>query len=218
MTKDYSNRSRIALVIIAVLGWFAIILQLIIMLQSKAAATGELITRFFSFFTIDTNLAVAFCSTMLLTTGIRPGFFKKQHTIAAIAVYISIVCLVYNIILRWLWQPTGIQALVDELLHLVVPGLFVAFWLIAVPKDELKWKNAFAWMIYPAIYGTIVLIRGKLSGFYPYPFIDASDLGWNQTIINTIAFVFIFLFAGLIFIAIGRYLAGKRIIAGGETK
>ena len=111
--------------------------------------------------------------------------------------------------MRFLWNPQGLQWLVDELLHLIIPGLFLLHWLIFEAKDKLEWKNAFAWMIYPSIYGTFVLTRGYFSdsGFYPYPFIDIGKLGVNQGIINTIAFVIIFFVASLLFIGIGKRMS-----------
>jgi len=118
-----------------------------------------------------------------------------------------IVGIVYNIILRQIWNPQGLQLVVDELLHLIIPILFFLYWLIFVPKDSLEWKYAFNWMLYPSIYGTFALLRGNASGFYPYPFIDMSVLGLNKTLINVAGFVFIFLLAGLLFIAIGKWMS-----------
>ena len=198
---------------IAIFGWFAIIAQFYLLINSGAAAKSELFIRFFSYFTIDTNIIVALYSTLLL---LNPNsslgrFFSKQTSIAAIAVYIVIVGVVYNIILRFLWNPRGMQLLVDELLHLIIPILFLLYWLICTGKNQLKWKNAFSWMLYPLIYGSIVLIRGYFSNppFYPYPFIDISKLGVNQGIINTIGFTVIFFVTSLLFIGAGKLMSRK---------
>lgn len=205
---------QIFLAIIAALAWFALIAQFYLNINSHVAPVPELLIRFFSYFTIDTNLIVAlYCSFLLLIPNSAPGkFFSKQTTATAILVYILIVGVVYNIILRFLWAPQGLQRIVDELLHLVTPILFLLYWISFVTKNELKWKNAFAWMIYPSVYGCFVLLRGHLSAskFYPYPFIDMNKLGFNKGIINTIGFVIIFLVTSLLFIGIGKLVSNKK--------
>ena len=212
MGMKHQKISKATLLLIAVLGWFALIAQFYLMINSKVNPLGETIIRFFSYFTIDTNLLVALCCSIhLLAPRSAAGrFFSRQPTQAAIAIYIMIVGIVYNIILRQIWNPQGLQLVVDELLHLIIPILFFLYWLIFVPKDSLEWKYAFNWMLYPSIYGTFALLRGNASGFYPYPFIDMSILGLNKTLINVAGFVFIFLLAGLLFIAIGKWMSKKQ--------
>jgi len=58
--------------------------------------------------------------------------FFEAGVITAITVYITIVGLVYNVILRFLWKPEGLQFIVDELLHTVIPLLLlvIAFLII----------------------------------------------------------------------------------------
>ena len=212
MGMEHQKISKATLLLIAVLGWFALIAQFYLMINSKVNPLAETIIRFFSYFTIDTNLLVALCCSILLLAprSAAGRFFSRQSTQAAIAIYIMIVGIVYNIILRHIWNPQGLQLVVDELLHLIIPILFFVYWLIFVPKDSLEWKHAFNWMLYPSIYGTFALLRGNASGFYPYPFIDMSVLGLNKTLINVAGFVFIFLLAGLLFIAIGKWMSKKQ--------
>ena len=205
--------TRPFLLVIALLGWFALIIQLYININSKLNPLSETITRYFSYFTLDTNLLVALCSSfILLSPASRPGkFFSRQTTQAAIVLYIMVVGIVYNIILRFIWDPPGLQAVADELLHLVIPVLFSVYWLLFVQKNELKWKHTFMWMLYPFIYGVFILLRGNASGFYPYPFIDMNILGLNKTLINVAGFVLVFLFGGLLFIGIGKWMNKKKV-------
>src|SRR5258705_5592475 len=133
----------------AAIGWFAIITQLYLMMMNRQVSVPGTLFRFFGFFTIDTNILVALCYTFIfLRSNSRLGrFFSKASTVSAITVYITIVGVVYNVILRSTWDPHGMQKLVDELLHSVIPVLFILFWLFFVPVEELKWKNAFSWLI-----------------------------------------------------------------------
>ena len=54
------------LAVIVVIGWFALLAQLYLIIQNRVVSVGETIIRYFSFFTILTNLIVAVCVTVLL--------------------------------------------------------------------------------------------------------------------------------------------------------
>ncbi len=134
-------------------------------------------------------------------------FFSKSTTGTAIAVYITIVGIVYNIILRFIWNPQGLQMVVDESLHLIIPVLFILYWLIFAPKAGLRWKNVFPWLIFPLVYILLILIRGALSGFYPYPFIDVKTLGYNKVLLNSGGLCIAFLLLSLLFVAIAKMMS-----------
>ena len=104
---------------------------------------------------------VALCLSGILISPSSPAgiFFSKPSTLTAIALYIFIVGLVYNVILRFIWEPTGLQKWVDETLHVVVPVLFVFSWLLFVIKGTLKWSLPFRWLVYPAVYLVYALLR-----------------------------------------------------------
>ena len=119
-----------------ILGWFSLVTQFILLLQNSNVDILNSIVRFFSFFTILSNFLVSICFTTLFFK--FSTLFKSYKTQTAIAVYISIVAIVYNIVLRFIWEPTGLQKIVDELLHVVNPILFVAFWFISKNKISLE--------------------------------------------------------------------------------
>ena len=82
----------------------------------------------------------------------------------------------YNLVLRFLWDPQGWQLVADELLHTVIPLLFLLYWFLFVKRRNLYWKDAFLWLIYPFVYLLYVFFRGAITGLYPYPFIDVPAL------------------------------------------
>jgi len=147
MEKATIKERNIYLLIGAILVWFAVVFQFFLIIINRVASLGETIVRFFSFFTILTNILVALCvSFLLLKPKSTPGiFFSKTTSLTAVTVYITIVGIVYNIVLRFLWEPKGLQMVVDELLHTVIPVYFIIFWMKFVPKTRLKWKNVFPW-------------------------------------------------------------------------
>jgi len=198
-------------VILSLLGWFALLAQLYLIVENRNASIVETVIRYFSFFTILTNLLVVVCCTiLLLKQGTKAWrFFSAPSTLTALAVYITVVGMVYNIVLRFLWDPQGLQFVVDELLHSVIPVLFIIFWLISIKGVAISWKNIFPWMIYPLAYFIYILIFGAFSGFYPYPFINVADLGYGKVLINSVLLLFGFFLLALFFVWIRKQVAGK---------
>ena len=192
----------------SLMGWFAVIEQLILMLLNQQTPLATTLIQFISYFTILTNILVALYFTLLwLRPSSRWGqFFSKANNSTAVAVYITIVGLVYNIILRSLWKPEGMQKLVDELLHTVIPLYFILYWVLFVPKNSLGWKNVFNWLLYPFVYLIYILIRGSVTGLYPYPFIDVSIIGFSQALTNCRLVFIAFLVISFLFIGLARVL------------
>lgn len=212
MQNKTTSFPAIFLALMALLGWFALAAQFYINVSLKQNPLAEIIIRYFSYFTILTNLLVAVCcTTLLLSPASRwGGFFSKQQTLAAITVYIIIVGLIYNTILRFLWSPKGLQAVVDELLHAVIPVLALILWLLYAGKNKLQWKDILPWLIYPLLYITYILLRGSVSGFYPYPFIDQKVLGLNKVLVNAAWITLLFIIISLVFVALGKAISKRQ--------
>ncbi|MCJ8205601.1 Pr6Pr family membrane protein [Pseudomonas sp. RGM2987] len=173
----------------ALLGWVGLSIQLYLILLGRwelgASLLGGLVNTF-SFFTVLTNILVAVVLTWELNE--RPSTVRRWFLLpsvrSGIAVSIALVGLAYNLLLRHLWQPEGWQFVADELLHDVVPLLYIAYWWRWVPKGSLHLGHVGLWMIYPVVYFAYVLLRGDLLAAYPYPFIDVAKLGYPQVFIN----------------------------------
>ncbi|MGN6617468.1 MAG: Pr6Pr family membrane protein [Ilyomonas sp.] len=201
-----TTTQRYAAAFIAAMCWFALVIQFWLILDSVSGAEASIlaIVRYFSFFTILTNLAVAISCTAKVFSPY--SFFARNDIIAALTVYILIVGIVYNIFLRSLWQPQGWQLLADILLHDATPLLYFLFWLFFISKEGLKWKFAFMWLLYPFVYIIYIFLRGAILVEYPYPFIDINQIGYQRFIVNSFGLLFAFVIASLLIIAIGKIL------------
>jgi hypothetical protein len=202
-----NSRSRIIYTAVgAFLGWFAVIAQLYLILENRAQSIHYAIAQFLSYFTILTNIIVAFIFTVLIikNQSVLKTFVSRSNTLTATAVYIFVVGLIYNFVLRQLWVPEGLQRLVDELLHLIMPILYLIYWFLFVPKKDLQWKDAVIWLVYPFIYLIFILIHGELTNFYPYPFVNVTSLGYSEVLYNSGVIMTFFIFISLLFIGIGR--------------
>ncbi|MFC0514024.1 Pr6Pr family membrane protein [Mucilaginibacter angelicae] len=193
--------------------WFGLILQITISIPTYLKAGRSLegtLVQLFSFFTILVNLLAAICLTALFKTNSRLGkYFFQPRILSAIALYITIVGLVYNLVLRNLWHPEGLFKLADELLHSVNPLLFVVYWLVYAPKANLKWIEALNWLWVPFIYSVYVFIRGSISHLYPYPFLNIDKLGVSQVAINSLLMLIAFLLIGFLFVWINRLMVKR---------
>lgn len=191
-------------IVASILAWAALVLQFYLIIKNRDSSVTETIIRYFSFFTILTNLLVAICTTSYWMNpgGRRGNFFSRPSTITAIAVYITIVGLVYNVILRFLWSPKGLQLLVDELLHVVVPLMYLIFWIASTGKRRISWRNIFSWLLYPLTYFIVILARGAISGYYPYPFINVVTIGYARAMTNSAFLLLGFVILALFFIRI----------------
>ena len=202
---------RIYATITAALAWFALALQCYLTVtlciaNGKTLIAGVIV--FVSYFTILTNLLVAVVlSFSRWAPGTRWGAWFSRATVqSGTAVYIAIVGIVYSLLLRHIWDPQGWQKLADVLLHDLIPLLFVAYWLVFVSKNFLRWKDALWWLTYPAVYFAYALLRGEVSGWYPYPFLDAHALGYSQVAANAVMLLAAFLLTGLLFVTVARWM------------
>jgi hypothetical protein len=204
--------TRIIALIGAVIGWFAVIAQLYLIITNRVVSVPGTLFRFFSYFTIDTNILVALCFTFisLQNKSSLGKLFSKPTTITALTVYIIVVGIVYNTILRLTWNPQGLQMVVDEILHSVIPVLFILFWVIFVPTEGLKYKQAFSWLIYPLLYMLYAVIHGAITNFYPYIFVDVTRHGYGKVLSNAGLILFAIFVLSLILIATGKATRDKK--------
>ncbi len=202
-TTKPSPAYRLFLLVLSVLAWFALLGQLYIILRYRQHSVAATVIQYFSYYTILTNILLAWICTKLFLR--NEDSSKRQSSLTAILVYILTVGLTYNIILRALWKPEGLQLIVDNLLHTIVPFLYLVFWIFFVKKDNLKWKDVLPWLIYPFVYLIYVLIRGAISGVYPYPFIDVTQIGYTSALINSLAVTFVIVLLSLFFVWISRF-------------
>jgi len=200
------NSKNIYLTIITLIVWFSLALQFSLSLALYNGAVWPTVKILLSFFTVLTNLSVAIClATQLLLKPTALGrFFAKSSTQTAIAVYIFLVALVYNVALRGLDQPKGWHSLSNELLHVINPLLFVIYWIAFVDKAKLEYKQTVGWLVYPLLYVIFIVIRGYLIRQYPYPFINVVKIGYPKAILNTTIILVVFWVLSLIFVFAGK--------------
>ena len=165
------------------------------------------IVNFFSFFT---NLSNLFAAAVLILAARRltshaadaPGSIDSLRAIAV--VNMTVVGIVFAILLR----DTDLGSLlpwVNVVLHDVMPCVIVLDWLLQPPRMKLGTRQLLLCQIVPAFYLAYVLIRGGVTGWYPYPFLDPAKVGgYGGVAVYAIGIAATFLIAGWVLLALGN--------------
>jgi len=204
------------ILLIAICAWLGVILQFVTIVPDwlhQGRTMSNALIQFFSYFTILTNLMVAITSSavLLLPYSGFGVFCAKPATITAVALYIIVVGLVYNLVLRSLYHPQGWARVADEVVHSTVPVLYVIYWLSFAAKGTVQWKNALYWLIYPLIYLIYTFLHGFISHYYPYPFMDVKAIGYTGFWLNSLYLLLLFLLLSFVLIGIDILLGrGKK--------
>lgn len=152
--------------------------------ENADADLGTRIVRFFSYLTIWFNLIVAGTSLALVVNPDRDG--RMWRALRMNAVVLSVVVgLVSWFILRPMVDLDGAAVVGDRLLHVVVPILTVVGWLFFGPRDRIPLIGQY--LALPVVWLVYTFIRGAVVDWYPYPFLDVSDIGYARTALNCLA-------------------------------
>ena len=206
----WASAERYLSILVALVAWCALALQLVLIIQKmtgEGASVGDAVWRFFGFFTILANVAVAISAT---ATVLRPsGIFGNPDLRLSVVTSILIVGLVYSLALRSTWQPTGLQAVADHALHDATPVLYVLSWFLAA-HGQLQWRSAL-WAVVPSFaYFIYALMRGATDGWYAYWFMDPAALPAAQMATNVAILLTVLLIVALAFVGVDKWMALRK--------
>jgi len=195
----------------SITGLFALIAQYYLIIQTAGKFGdnwGEQTIRFFSYMTIWTNIlmTLSFLIPLLFSKSRFASFFQKPVIESGIFVFALIVMVIYHFFLASIWNPEGLQRVVDISLHYIMPLLYVFYWILYGVKGHQTFKNSIVWLAYPLAYSVFVMLRGFIADWYPYPFIDVPKLGYASVLRNMVLIAVAYLIVGLIVIIIDKRL------------
>jgi hypothetical protein len=199
--------SRSFLVVIALAGWAGLVLQLIVSVRAGHAngvAAWRSALLALSYFTVLTNLLVTVLVSARIARLSARRILSRPGVLAAAAVYIVVVGIIYSVLLRTLWAPSGIHKAADVILHDLMPVLYLLWWLLFAPKGGLTWSDPLKWLAYPLAYFAFSLVLGHFTGRYLYPFADIPALGLGAVARNGLLLVVLFWGLGLFAVLISR--------------
>ena len=148
--------------------------------------------RYFFYFTIQSNIAVAW-ATYLLARGRESDtrFFRVLRLDAVLS--IAVTGVVHWFLLRPILDLEGASYVADKLLHVVVPLLAVVGWLVFGPRGLLRSADVPPALVWPIAYLLLILATGPVFDWYPYPFLDVAEHGLGVVLLNSLGITVLFL-------------------------
>ena len=146
------------------------------MVLSESIGAGRSTVDFLSYFTIQSNLlAVAVFGWLALAPQSRPTGARRDVLRGGPVLYLAVTGIVVATLLAGV--PVVVNPFANAVLHQLMPLVVVADWLIEPPGPDLSFRRALAWLLFPLVWLTYTMIRGAVTGWYPYPFLDPGTMG-----------------------------------------
>ncbi len=178
------------------------------MLDTMSAGTFDP-TRFFAYFTIQSNLIGVAAFAWLLANRDRPRTRRLELLRGAAAVYLTVTFFVVIFLLSG--EDVQLNLVwVDVVLHKIFPVIVVADWLIDPPRVTINLRDSLIWLVYPVLWAIVTVIRGAVDGWYPYPFLDPANGGYGQVAVVIVAITIGFLMLAALIAAAGHALGSRR--------
>ncbi|SDB96551.1 hypothetical protein SAMN05216410_1177 [Sanguibacter gelidistatuariae] len=197
--------SRVWNALVAALVVVAVLMELSTALVDGPGIAGsmlERLIRLFSYFTIQSNVLIGVaCALLVWRPQLDGAAFRVLRLVAVLC--ITVTGIVYNTVLRGNGAdlaPAG--AFSNALLHVAVPVLAVAGWLLFGPRPRVDRLTTGLVVLYPLAWVAYTFVRGAIVDWYPYPFLDVGEIGYGRALLHTgiVAVVFLVLaaLAGLV--------------------
>lgn len=168
---------------------------------------GFTAANYLSYFTIESNVLIG---VLLLALAVRPDVTGRWDGVrGAFTLYIVITGIVYNALLR----GTNVDVtnpLYNEILHLVLPVVALVDWVLVAPRRPVTRAGSTAFLLYPVAYFGYSLLRGAVTNWYPYPFLNPTlEGGYARVAIYAIVLIMAMMLLALGVAELGRLAAGR---------
>ncbi len=201
----------------AVVAVLALPLQLVLVIRGGQVldevtppSLGLRLARFVAYFTIQSNMLVAFTALSLSREAERDGRLWRVLRLAAV-VGITVTGLVHFVLLRPLLDLQGADWAADKLLHMVVPVLAIGGWAAFGPRPRVT-RTVVAWALaWPVAWLAVTMVVGALTGWYPYPFLDHRQGGTGAVLVACVGVTVLFLALLAVASVVDRRLAARPV-------
>jgi hypothetical protein len=146
---------------------------------------GTSVIRFFSYFTIQSNIFVLLATLPLIANPAHDGKLWRAFRLAAL-VGITITGIVYWGVLAPTSHPQGLHVPINIGLHAVSPLMTVGGWLWFGPRRRITTSVVAAMLIWPVTYIVYTLAHGAATSWYPYGFLNVIANGYAVVVRNII--------------------------------
>lgn len=164
-------------------------LQFTISMQAYLAGGRDVfgaLGSFFSYYTILTNIVLVLIYLSEVTASPRLDLFRRPLVRGTMAASIALVGLYVFFVLRHLSELVGLFELADKLLHYLCPTLYLLWWIAAQRHGLLRWTNLPLMLAPTLVYFIYAMARGAWVQEYPYPILNAIQLGYPAVLLNAL--------------------------------
>lgn len=139
----------------------------------------------FAFFTTQSNLLVGL-GALLLALRLERGSTAFAVLRLSGLVAITVTGIVFHAVLAQTLDLKSWAVVGNELVHTVVPVMAVVGWLMIGPRGLVSRRVTWLSLSFPIGWLAFTLIRGAIAHWYPYPFIDVTQLGYGRAVLNCV--------------------------------
>jgi len=203
------------------------IVAIVVQYAHRANPSAFYTANFFSYFTNESNL---FATALLLYGayhGLRPGGWSSTEAYSteayhskadgaqaydllrgAAVIYMTITGAVFVLLLS---GSASSVPWANAVVHYVMPIVIVLDWLIDPPRARIVWSRTWRWLIFPVVYFVYTLVRGAITGWYPYPFFNVTSKGYARVLADGVGILI-----AMIVVGAATRRAGNRLRARTE--
>ncbi|MGO1225556.1 Pr6Pr family membrane protein [Brachybacterium sp. AOP42-C2-15] len=163
----------------------ALLILAALLTNAVGAAQDGLLAQNVSYFTNQSNLFFVALILAGVTLGARrPPWFDEVR--GAVAFYLVMTGIIYALLvapldelLRWDIGWTG------TVLHRLAPVAALVDWLLTARRRAPSARRILWWQLFPVVFLAGTWVRGGLTGWYPYEFLDPTASSWSQVLATT---------------------------------
>ncbi|MEO7122022.1 MAG: Pr6Pr family membrane protein [Lacisediminihabitans sp.] len=137
-------------------------------------------SNFFAYLTIQSNMAFA---TVTAIAGILALRLPRDPVWLTTARAVVLSCTVSaGVVYAFLVQQAAVRGVPidvpwsDQILHFWLPALAILDWISSPGRGKTHWRTVPFVLGYTVVWGVVTLIRGPIVGWYPYFFLDPSQV------------------------------------------
>jgi hypothetical protein len=188
-----------------------VVVQSVLNVRTGTVPVPTRFVRMLSFFTVQSNILIGAAAFSLALAPARDGRFWRVLRLDGL-VGISVTGVVYTTVLRTQQQLHGWAVATDAVFHYAVPLAAVIGWLAFGPRPRCDARTVWWSLAWPVAWLGYTLLHGRVTGWYPYPFIDVTRHGYAIVALNALAV------CGVLAVMAAAFWLGDAYLPGGRPR
>ena len=154
-----------------------------------------------------TDLTIMLVSFVFTAIALNVPLRRRSWLLGA-----TVLCMFLSAVGTQGWRLFANCLSVDALAHAWIPLATALWWFAFAKKGELTISDPFTWSVAPVAYLAYALIRGELTGGYPYERLNPEHRGWRSVLIIAFLQLVVFELGALILFICDYFLHWLQIV------